>query len=318
MTETDLHMRVSIGETLAKLATGTYIIWLRDLKRFFRDRIRLLGAFAQPLIYLFILGTGLQSAFTAFGGGQTKYITFMYPGIVAMTILFTAMFSAISIIWDREFGFLKEMMVAPIPRSSIALGKVFGGGTTALIQGFILLLFMPLAGIPYSVEKLLMMLMVMMVLAVGLTAMGVLFASRMRSMEGFPIVMNFFLLPMFFLSGAFFPLQDLPGWMTVLTKVNPMTYAVDALRGVALKGITVTSSGLNINIPKPPPELLANPQFTSWYAQAQQSLAPLQQGVSRMAELKNQYYPLSLDLLIVLGVGVALTLLAVWRFNRQE
>jgi hypothetical protein len=141
--------------------------------------------------------------------------------------------------------------------------------------------------------------------------MGVLFASRMRSMEGFPIVMNFFLLPMFFLSGAFFPLQGLPGWMTLLTKINPMTYAVDALRGVALKGIAVTSTGLAINIPTPPPELLANPQFTSWLAQVQQALP-------KMAELKIQYYPLSLDLLIVLAIGTALTLLAVWRFNRQE
>ena len=311
MTETSVQGGADIRTALSKLAIGTYIIWLRDLKRFFRDRIRLLGAFAQPLIYLFILGTGLQSAFTAFGGGQTKYITFMYPGIVAMTVLFTAMFSAISIIWDREFGFLKEMMVAPIPRSSIALGKVLGGGTTAVMQGFILLLFMPLAGIPYSLEKFLMMLMVMFVLAMALTSMGVLFASRMRSMEGFPIIMNFFLLPMFFLSGAFFPLQNLPPWMQFLTKINPMTYAVDAMRGVALKGITVTSTALAFNIPAPPPELLGNPQFTAWLSQVQQS-------IPQMPQLKIQYYPLSVDLLAILAVGAVLTLLAVWRFNRQE
>jgi ABC-2 type transport system permease protein len=310
MTEAKLEARVSLGDVLFKLAVGTYIIWLRDVKRFFRDRVRLLGAFAQPLIYLFILGTGLQSAFTAFGSGQTKYITFMYPGILAMTVLFTAMFSAISIIWDREFGFLKEMMVAPIPRSSIALGKVMGGGTTALMQGFILLLFMPLAGIPYNIEKLLMMLVVMLVLALGLTSMGVLFASRMRSMEGFPIIMNFFLLPMFFLSGAFFPLQNLPGWMRFLTKINPMTYAVDAMRGVALKGITVSTT-MSISIPAPPPELLSNPQFTSWLAQVQQNLP-------QMPQLKVQYYPLGFDLIVILGIGILLILLAVWRFNRQE
>jgi len=311
VTETNIEARVDIETALSKLAIGTYIIWLRDLKRFFRDRTRLLGAFAQPLIYLFVLGTGLQSAFTAFGSGQTKYITFMFPGIVAMTVLFTSMFSAISIIWDRQFGFLKEMMVAPIPRSSIALGKVLGGGSTALIQGFILLLFMPLAGIPYNIEKLLMMLVVMFILAMGLTSLGVLFASRMRSMEGFPIVMNFLLLPMFFLSGAFFPLQNLPTWMRILTKINPMTYAVDAMRGVALKGIAVTTSGAAFNIPEPPPELLSNPQFISWLSQVKAS-------IPQMPQLKVQYYPLSFDLLIVLGIGIVLTLLAVWRFNKQE
>src|SRR4030042_3606924 len=141
-----------LGKRLVKLGTGIYITWLRDVKRFFRDRIRLVGAFAQPLIYLFVLGTGLQSAFQSFGGGNTQYVTFMFPGIVCMTVLFTAMFSAISIIWDREFGFLKEMLVAPLPRSSIAIGKVFGGATTALLPGFILLLFMPLVGIPYNLE----------------------------------------------------------------------------------------------------------------------------------------------------------------------
>src|SRR4030042_4267344 len=174
MAGTSQQTRVDIGSALSKLAIGTYIIWLRDLKRFFRDRTRLIGSLAQPLIYLFLLGTGLQSAFSLFGSGETKYITFMYPGIVCMTILFTSMFSAISLIWDRQFGFLKEMMVAPIPRSSIALGKVFGGGTTALFQGFILLLFMPLAGIGYSVEKILGMLLVMFILAMGLTSLGVL------------------------------------------------------------------------------------------------------------------------------------------------
>jgi ABC-2 type transport system permease protein len=306
---------VATGEfrkKLNKLAIGIYITWLRDVKRFFRDRIRLIGAFAQPLIYLFILGTGLQSAFQSFGSGDTKYVTFMYPGIVCMTVLFTAMFSAISIIWDREFGFLKEMLVAPIPRSSVAIGKVFGGGTTALMQGFILLLFMPLVGIPYGLEKMLMMMVAMFLLAVSLTSMGVLIAARMRSMEGFPIIMNFILLPMFFLSGAMFPLQNLPKWMQVLTKINPMSYAVDAMRGVALKGIAITSSTAQaFGFPTPPAELMANPQFTTWLDQVKQS-------IPQMPQMKVQYYPLALDLVVIIGVGIALILLAVWRFNRQE
>jgi len=298
------------GRRLVKLGTGIYITWLRDVKRFFRDRIRLIGAFAQPLIYLFLLGTGLQSAFQAFGSGETKYVTFMFPGIVCMTVLFTSMFSAISIIWDREFGFLKEMLVAPIPRSSIAIGKVFGGATTALMQGFLLLLFMPLAGIPYSLEKMVMMLLVMFLLSISLTSFGVAFAARMRSMEAFPIMMNFILLPMFFLSGAMFPLQNLPGWMMVLTKINPMSYAVDAMRGVALKGVAITSTAA-ISLPQVPAGLASNPEFITWIGQAKAALP-------QMPQLQTQYYPLGLDLLIVLGFGVFLMLIAIVQFNRQD
>jgi len=295
---------------LAKLGIGIYITWLRDIKRFYRDRIRLIGAFAQPLIYLALLGTGLQAAFTSFGSGDTKYVTFMYPGIVCMTVLFTAMFSAISIIWDREFGFLKEMLVAPIPRSSVAIGKVFGGGTTALMQGFILLLFMPLVGIPYNLEKIVMMMVVMFLLAISLTSFGVAFAARMKSMEAFPIIMNFILLPMFFLSGALFPLQDLPGWMQFLTKINPMTYAVDAMRGVALKGITITSTAA-ISLPQIPAGLASNPDFQAWITQAKAALP-------QMPQLQVQFYPLWLDLLVIVGFGVFLIMVAVWQFNRQD
>jgi ABC-2 type transport system permease protein len=298
------------SKKLAKLGIGIYITWLRDIKRFYRDRIRLVGAFAQPLIYLALLGTGLQAAFTSFGSGDTKYVTFMFPGIVCMTVLFTAMFSAISIIWDREFGFLKEMLVAPIPRSSVAIGKVFGGGTTALMQGFILLLFMPLVGIPYNLEKIVMMMLVMFLLAISLTSFGVAFAARMKSMEAFPIIMNFILLPMFFLSGALFPLQNLPGWMQVLTKINPMTYAVDAMRGVALKGITITSTTA-INLPQVPAGLAANPEFVAWISQAKAALP-------QMPQLQIQFYPLWTDLLVVIGFGVFLTMMAIWQFNRQD
>jgi ABC-2 type transport system permease protein len=299
-----------LRKKLTKLGIGIYITWLRDIKRFFRDRIRLIGAFAQPLIYLALMGTGLQAAFTSFGSGGTRYITFMYPGIICMTVLFTAMFSAISIIWDREFGFLKEMLVAPIPRSSVAVGKVLGGGTTALMQGFILLLFMPLVGIPYNLEKMLVMIAVMFLLAICLTAFGVAFAARMRSMEAFPIIMNFVLLPMFFLSGALFPLQNLPRWMQVLTKINPMTYAVDAIRGIALKGITITSTS-SIGLPEIPASLAANPEFVAWAAQAKAALPQIPQ-------LQVQFYPIGLDLLIILGFGVVLTLIAILQFNRQD
>jgi len=275
------------------LFVGTYVIWLRDMKRFWRDTPRRIGLFFQPLIYLFILGIGLQSAFRLFGSGDTRYVTFIYPGIIGMTILFTAVFSAISIIWDRQFGFLKEVMVAPTPRSSMALGKIFGGGTTAFMQGGILLL---LAFIPYflgfslsTLYKVLAMIPVIALLALSMTSLGVVIAARMRSFEGFPIVINFILLPMFFLSGAMFPLQGLPGWMDFLTKIDPLTYAVDALRGIALRGVDLGgASGA--------PSAVA----------------------SQMTQLQVQRFPMWLDLLVVAAFGAVLCAVSIRQFGKQD
>jgi len=290
------------GDWLERFLVGTYIIWLRDVKRFWRDTMRRIGAFVQPLIYLFLLGTGLQSAFRVFGAGETKYVTFMYPGILAMTVLFTSMFSSISIIWDREFGFLKEMTVAPIPRSSIAMGKILGGATTAVLQGIVFLVFMPLAGIPYGLYRVFMALLVMSVLSLALTSLGVLIAARMRSMEGFPIVMNFILMPMFFLSGAMFPLQGLPGWMDFLTKVNPMSYGVDAMRNVVLRGVALSAGNPLGNIP---PEIL-------------EKLAASGVDLPTSPQLRVSLHPLHVDLLVVLGVGIFLFLLSSLMFGRQD
>jgi ABC-2 type transport system permease protein len=290
------------GDWLERFLVGTYIIWLRDVKRFWRDTMRRIGAFVQPLIYLFLLGTGLQSAFRVFGAGETKYVTFMYPGILAMTVLFTSMFSSISIIWDREFGFLKEMTVAPIPRSSIAMGKILGGATTAVLQGIVFLVFMPLAGIPYGLYQVFMALLVMSVLSLALTSLGVLIAARMRSMEGFPIVMNFILMPMFFLSGAMFPLQGLPGWMDFLTKVNPMSYGVDAMRNVVLRGVALSAGNPLGNIP---PEIL-------------EKLAASGVDLPTSPQLRVSLHPLHVDLLVVLGVGIFLFLLSSLMFGRQD
>jgi len=277
----------------SSLIIGTYVIWLRDLKRFWRDTPRRIGLFFQPLIYLFILGIGLQSAFRLFGSGDTRYVTFIYPGIIGMTILFTAVFSAISIIWDRQFGFLKEVMVAPTPRSSMALGKIFGGGTTAFMQGGILLL---LAFIPYflgfslsTLYKVLAMIPVIALLALSMTSLGVVIAARMRSFEGFPIVINFILLPMFFLSGAMFPLQGLPGWMNFLTKIDPLTYAVDALRGIALRGVDLGGA-----------------------AGAPSAVA------SQMTQLQVQQFPMWLDLLVVVAFGAVLCAISIRQFGKQD
>jgi len=234
--------------------TGVYMVWLRDLKRFWRDTPRRIGTTVQPIIYLFLLGTGLQAAFKVFGGGNVHFIKFMFPGILGMTVLFTSVFSAISILWDREFGFLKEILVSPVPRASVAVGKILGGATQAMMQGVILLILFPFL-FGFSVEslgKIVALIPLALLLAIGMTSIGVAIAANMQSMEGFPVIMNLLLLPMFFLSGAMFPLQGLPGWMTVLTKINPLSYGVDMLRGIALKGVSITGSTPSIfsKIPK--------------------------------------------------------------------
>jgi len=292
--------------------TGLYIVWLRDLKQFWRDTPRRIGAFVQPLIYLFLLGTGLQAAFNIFGGGHAKYVKFMFPGILGMTILFTSVFSAISILWDREFGFLKEILVSPVPHSSIAFGKIIGGASQAMIQGIILLILM---FFPFmygfnldTLWKGLALIPLTLLLAIGLTSLGVAVASNMKSMEGFPIIMNFLLMPLFFLSGAMFPLQGLPWWMNLLTKINPLSYGVDMLRGVALRGTNVTGAAPSV-LSKIPQKALAQmtPQLKS----------ALSAGSTQM-KLQAQRYPLWLDLLVVIGFSVVMLFIAIWQFSKQE
>lgn len=299
---------------------GAYIIWLREFKRFWRDRPRRIGGFVQPIMYLALLGVGMQSAFKVFGGGETKYVTFMFPGILGMTVLFTAVFSAISIIWDREFGFLKEVLVSPVPRSSVALGKIVGGSTTALIQGMI---FLVLAFTPWlfgfsltTLWKALAVLPIVVLLALSLTSLGVAVAARMTSLEGFPIIMNFLLMPLFFLSGAFFPLQGLPGWMTVLTKIDPLTYGVDALRGIMLRGVDL-GAGMTSQVT----------QFAVWFKDPQIYQIGISKGypdpaaltsMTQQMSLQAQRYPMWLDILVMIGFGVFLFAVALWQFGRAE
>ncbi|MBI4743898.1 MAG: ABC transporter permease [Actinobacteria bacterium] len=209
---------------------GVYIIWLRDIKRFLRDRARIIAAMAQPALYLFVLGTGLGAAI----GRSGDYIKFIYPGIIGMTLLFTSIFSAISIVWDREFGFLKEILVAPISRSTVALGKAFGGSTIAMIQGTMLLIFAPFVGVSLSFLMVLKLFAVMFLIAFSLTSMGIVVAARLKTMEGFQMIMNFLMMPLFLLSGAMFPLKGLPEWMNFLVKMDPLTYGIDALRYIVI------------------------------------------------------------------------------------
>ncbi len=211
-----------------------YILWLRQLKRYFRSKTRIIGALGQPLLFLFALGFGLGPVFERAGEGD--YVQFLVPGVIAMSILFTSMFNGIEIIWDRQFGFLKETLVAPVSRITIMLGRTLGGATVAILQGSIILGISMLVGFrPDSLAGLPVALLFMFLIATLFTALGTAIASVLEDMHGFQLIMNFLVMPLFFLSGALFPIQDLPGVVDLLVRANPLSYGVDGLRG-ALTG----------------------------------------------------------------------------------
>lgn len=220
--------------SLRRQLKGAYTIWYRDVLRFSRDRARLIGSLGQPLLFLVVFGNGLAPAMANLGSGQLDFRQFLFPGILSMAVLFTAIFSAVSIVWDREFGFLKEVMVAPVSRLAVALGKVAGGSTVAMFQGALVLVLAPFVGVRLSWDQVLVLLALMLLLAAVMTAFGILVAARQRSMEGFQVVMQFLVMPMFFLSGAFFPLRGVPIWMEWIARIDPVTYGVDPMRQVAL------------------------------------------------------------------------------------
>lgn len=210
-----------------------YILWLRQLKRYVRSKSRIVGSLGQPLLFLLALGYGLGPIFEQ--AGQGSYIQFMAPGIIAMSVLFTAIFGGIEIIWDRQFGFLKETLVAPVPRIHIMIGRTLGGATVAVIQGVIIFIITLIAGFrPEHWSGIPMMFIFMILIAFLFTTLGTAIASVLEDMQAFPIIMNFLVMPLFFLSGALFPLNDVPGPIAVLTKLNPLTYGVDGLRGTLI------------------------------------------------------------------------------------
>ncbi|MFI6519473.1 ABC transporter permease [Spirillospora sp. NPDC050679] len=207
------------------------IVLHRELIRFWRDRTRMVSGLVQPVLWLLVMGTGLSNLMTAGGSdGRIDLKTFIFPGVCAMSVMFTAMFSAGSIVWDREFGFLREMLVAPVSRSAIVVGKCFGGAFVATLQGMVILAMAGLAGVPYDPLLLLQMLGLMFLGAFALTGFGVMLAARIKTMQAFFAVMQMAIMPMMFLSGALYPLNGLPAWLSVLTRLNPLTYAVDPLR----------------------------------------------------------------------------------------
>jgi ABC-2 type transport system permease protein len=214
-----------------------YVIWLREIKISFRERSRIFGMIGQPLLYLLIVGQGISSSVQLNGAPPgIDYMRFIYPGIIGMSVLFTSIYSAISIVWDREFGFLKEVLVAPVPRWGVAVGKIFGGSTVAMIQSFFIVVLAPVAGIPMTALLILQVLVLAFLISIAVTSLGVAIAAQMESMQGFQMLMNLLVMPLYFLSGAMFPVRLAPSWMQGLMIANPMTYGVDALRNLVFSG----------------------------------------------------------------------------------
>jgi len=261
------------------------IVWRRDLIRFRNDRIRIVTSLVQPLLFLFVLGSGLQQISSA-GTHGVDLKTFIYPGVICLAVMFTAMFSAASIVWDREFGFLREMLVAPVSRSSIVIGKCLGGATVASIQGLILIALAGAVHVPYSPPLLLGLFGLMLLLAFSITAFGVMVAARITQMQSFMGVMQMIVMPMFFLAGALFPVTHLPGWLTVLNRIDPLTYAVDPMRRLVFAHIDVS-------------------------AEAHKALAP---GVTWFG----WHVPALLEAGVVLALGLAMLGIAIWEFSATD
>jgi len=257
---------------------GVYIIWHRDLLRFWRDRTRMVGAIAFPLLFLVVFGSGLSGTMGMLAPG-VDFAKFIFPGIVGMTVLMTSFTAGVSVVWDREFGFLKEVLVAPISRVAVAVGKTLGGATIALVQGIVILLFAPLFGIGISPGVVLKLLPVMFLIACALSAMGILISSRMKSIEAHQVVMQFLMFPMIFLSGVFFPVNNLPSWMSVVVRINPVTYGIDSIRQLVL-GLQAAD-------------------------------------LFRLTVLGHTM-TIAEDLIVMAAFGVVMAVLAMWSFNVQE
>jgi ABC-2 type transport system permease protein len=207
-----------------------YTLWLREMIRFRRSKSRIIGSLATPMFFLIILGSAFNSSFEMRGGGQTD-ISFLAPGIIGMSILFSSLTGGVSIIWDREFGFLKEILIAPVPRFFVALGKAMGGVTTAMIQGTLIMLIAFGLGVEYeSYLGMVASVGVMLLIGLGFIGLGIALASRIESHEGFQMIMTFITMPVLLLSGAFFRIGDLPSWLKTLVYLDPLTYGIMALR----------------------------------------------------------------------------------------
>ncbi len=234
---------------MAEIWRGTWVVAYREILRFVSERSRILSSFAMPLLFLVIFGAGFTNVIGTLAPG-VNFIQFMYPGIIAMTVLTSSLFAGISVVWDREFGFLKEILVAPIGRTGIVLGKAIGATLVALLQALIMLALAPVLGVSLSPSLVAGLVPLVVVIALGLSGLGILIASFMTSQQGFQVLIQILIFPLIFLAGVFFPVNAVPLWMEVISKINPLTYGVDAIRqlflgsnvglGVAVFGHTMT------------------------------------------------------------------------------
>ncbi len=261
------------------------IVWRREVIRYRTDRLRMITTLVQPLLFLFVLGSGLQQLSSASTHG-VNLKTFIYPGILCISVMFTAMFSAASIVWDREFGFLREMMVAPVRRSSIVIGKCLGGATVASFQGIIIILLGPLVGVSYNVVLILGIFILQLALAFAITAFGVMVAVRIKQMQSFMGVMQMIVMPMFFISGALFPVAGLPTWLAVLNRLDPLTYAVDPMRRLVFNHLSVSPA-------------------------ARKALDP---GVTWFG----WHVPALLEVAVIVALGLVMLGIAIWEFSVTE
>jgi ABC-2 type transport system permease protein len=261
------------------------IVWRRDLIRFSTDRMRIVTLLVQPLLFLFVLGSGLQTLAAASTDG-VDLTTFIFPGVLCLALVFSAIFSAATLVMDREFGFLREMMVAPVRRSSIIVGKCLGGATVAALQGAIVLALAGLVGVPYDPVLLLGLFSLLLLLAFTLSAFGMLVAVRIKQLQSFTAVMQMLVMPMFFLSGALYPVAGLPVWLEVLNRLNPLTYAVDPMRRLLFEHLEVSDAARRT--------LDSGVTWFGWRV------------------------PTVVELGIVLALGVAMLAVAVFQFTRTE
>jgi len=224
--------------------SAIYILWLRELKRYSRSRAQIVASLGQPLLYLLVLGFGLGPVFER--AGQGSYLQFVAPGVIGMSVLFSSIFSGIGLLWDRQFGFLKETLVAPVPRLHIMIGRTLGGATVATLQGLLVLIVCLLAGFrPAHLVTVPLAILYMVLICVVFAALGTVIGSRLQNMQGFQLIMNFMVMPIFFLSGALFPLTNLPTALTVATRLDPLTYGIDGLRS-SLIGLSHFAGSTNL------------------------------------------------------------------------
>jgi ABC-2 type transport system permease protein len=226
--------------------SAIYILWLREIKRYSRSRAQIIASLGQPLLYLLALGFGLGPVFEK--AGQGSYLQFVAPGVIGMSVLFSSIFSGIGLLWDRQFGFLKETLVAPVPRLHIMIGRTLGGATVSMIQGLLVIVICLVAGFrPQHLSSLPMAVLFMASISIVFAALGTTIGSRLQNMQGFQLIMNFLVMPIYFLSGALYPLNNLPSGLMIVTRIDPLTYGIDGLRG-AFIGVSHFSPAMNLAV----------------------------------------------------------------------